>query len=81
MSGLNGGQDARLRYFGHVKWRSIDSLVKRCERLTMIGLKRGRGRPRKNWRDVIRQNMTYLQLTEDMNLVRRIWRSRIMVEG
>lgn len=42
-----------LRWLGHVK-RNTNVPVRRCVRLTVIGQKRGRGRPMKNWRGVIR---------------------------
>lgn len=71
----------RLRWFGHVKRRCTDTLVRRCERLNMVGLKRGRGRPKKYWRDVIRRDMTHLQFTEDMTYDRRLWRLRIKIVG
>ena len=74
-------RESRLRWFGHVKRRSIDAPVRRCERLAMESLRRGRGRPKKYWGEVIRQDMALLQLTEDMTLDRRVWRSRIKVEG
>ncbi|XP_070050899.1 uncharacterized protein [Nicotiana tomentosiformis] len=47
-------RESRLRWFGHVKRRSIDALVRRCERLAMASLRRGQGRPKKNWGEVIR---------------------------
>ncbi|XP_070008739.1 uncharacterized protein [Nicotiana sylvestris] len=73
---------SRLRWFEHVKRRSIDALIRRCERLAMeSSLRRGRGRPKKYWGEVIRQDMALLQLTENMTLDRRVWRSRIKVEG
>ncbi|XP_070046951.1 uncharacterized protein [Nicotiana tomentosiformis] len=72
-------REARLKWFGHVRRRSTDALVKRCERLTLEGLRRGRCRPKKRWGEVIRQDMAQLQLTEDMTLDRKIWRSRIRV--
>lgn len=34
--------------------------------------RRGRGRPKKYWEEVIGQDMAYLQLTDDMTLDRRI---------
>ncbi|XP_070042497.1 uncharacterized protein [Nicotiana tomentosiformis] len=77
----NKMQESRLRWFGHVKRRSIDTHVRRCERLALESLRRGRGRPKKYWGEVIRQDMSLLQLTEDMTLDRRVWRSRIKVEG
>ncbi|XP_070028564.1 uncharacterized protein [Nicotiana sylvestris] len=65
-------RESRLRWFGHVKRRRIDSPVRRCGRLAMESLRRGRGRPKKYWGEVIRQDMALLQLTEDMTLDRRV---------
>ncbi|XP_060178155.1 uncharacterized protein LOC132608100 [Lycium barbarum] len=74
-------QEERLRWFGHVQQRCVDAPVRRCERLTVVGLKRGRGRPKKAWGEVIRQYIVLLQLTEDMTCDRIVWRSTIRVEG
>lgn len=38
----------RLRLFEHVKRRCTNVLVKRCERLAIPEVRRGRGRPKKN---------------------------------
>lgn len=57
-----------------MKRRSIASEVRETERLAVIGLRRGRGR-----REVIRQDMAHLQLTEDKALDRRAWMPRIRV--
>lgn len=46
--------------------------ARRYEKLTIVVLKIGRGRPKKYWRDVIRRDMTQLQLTEDMTVDRTI---------
>ncbi|XP_019259253.1 PREDICTED: uncharacterized protein LOC109237399 [Nicotiana attenuata] len=40
-------QEARLRWFGHVKRRGTNAPVRRCERLVLEGQRRGRGRPKK----------------------------------
>ncbi|XP_070053996.1 uncharacterized protein [Nicotiana tomentosiformis] len=64
-------REARLRWFDHVRRRSTDAPVRRCERLTLEGLQKGRGRLKKRWGDVIRQDMAQLQLTEDMTLDRK----------
>ncbi|WMV56372.1 hypothetical protein MTR67_049757 [Solanum verrucosum] len=74
-------REARLRWFGHVKSRSADAPVRRCEGLGVEGTRRGRGRPRKYWGEVIRQDLAQLHITEDMTLDRKEWRSRIKVEG
>ncbi|XP_070004794.1 uncharacterized protein [Nicotiana sylvestris] len=73
-------RESRLRWFGHVKRRSIDAPVRRCETLAMESLIRGRGRPKKYWGEVIRHDMVLLQLTKDMTLDRKVWRSWIKVE-
>ncbi|VFQ58342.1 unnamed protein product [Cuscuta campestris] len=74
-------REARLRWFGHVRRRDADAPVRRCERITVIGGSRGRGRPRKNWKEVIRQDLGLLDLTEDMALDRNLWKTRIRVAG
>ncbi|KAF3680620.1 hypothetical protein FXO37_03240 [Capsicum annuum] len=51
-------------------------------RLRCSGMRgRGRGRPKKYWREVIRWDMEQLQLTEDMTLDRKVWRTWIRVEA
>jgi len=69
-------REGRLRWFVHVKRRGSNARVRRCEMLAMVGLKRDRGRPKKYWGGVIWQNMSYLQLTEDMTFNRRVRRPR-----
>ncbi|XP_070004138.1 uncharacterized protein [Nicotiana sylvestris] len=65
-------RESRLRWFRHVKRRGIDAPIRRCEKLAMESLRRGRGRPKKYWVEVIRQDMALFQLTKDMNLDRRV---------
>nr|XP_018634600.1 uncharacterized protein LOC108949236 [Nicotiana tomentosiformis] len=74
-------REARLRWFGHVRRRSIDAPVRGCETLALAGTRGGRGRPKKYWGEVIRQDMARLQISEDMALDREGWRSRIRVVG
>ncbi|XP_019231425.1 PREDICTED: uncharacterized protein LOC109212252 [Nicotiana attenuata] len=63
-------REARLRWFGHVR-RSPYAPVRRCGRLALAGRRRGRGLPKKYRGEVIRQDMTRLQLMEDMTLNRK----------
>ncbi|KAG5595319.1 hypothetical protein H5410_036551 [Solanum commersonii] len=74
-------REARLRWFGHVRRRCVDALVRRCEGLAIKGTRRGRSRPKRYWGEVIRQDLAQLHITEDMALDRKEWRSRIKVEG
>lgn len=53
-------REVRLRWFCHMRRRSVDALVRRYERLVVLGLPRGRGRPKKNWAEVIRNDMTQI---------------------
>ncbi|XP_075096148.1 uncharacterized protein LOC142174255 [Nicotiana tabacum] len=70
-------RESRLRWFGHVRRRNIDASVRSCERLTIAGLRKGRGRPKKYWGEVIRHDMLVLHLTKDMTSDKKVWRSRI----
>ncbi|XP_070042724.1 uncharacterized protein [Nicotiana tomentosiformis] len=74
-------REARLRWFGHVQRRSPDAPVRRCERSALAGSGRGRGRPKNYWGEVIREDMTRLQIFEDMALDRKVSRSSIRVVG
>ncbi|KAH0664891.1 hypothetical protein KY285_026097 [Solanum tuberosum] len=74
-------REARLRWFGHVRRRCAEAPVRRCEGLVVEGSRRGRGRPKKYWGEVIRQDLAQLRITEDMTLDRKAWRSRIKVVG
>ncbi|KAF3666290.1 Proteasome subunit beta type-7 [Capsicum annuum] len=64
-------REMRLRWFGHVMRRGSDAPLQRCETLAIDGFRRGRGRPKKYWREVIRHDMEQLRLTEDMTLDRK----------
>ena len=59
-------RETRLRWFGHVKRRSEDAPMRRCERMTLADCKRGRGRPKKNWKETIREDLKFLGRREDM---------------
>ncbi|XP_019263756.1 PREDICTED: uncharacterized protein LOC109241471 [Nicotiana attenuata] len=75
-------REVRLTWFGHVRRRRQMPPARRCERLTWGGggKRKGRGRPKKSWRKVIRRDMTQLELIEDMTLDMRVFRLRMMVE-
>lgn len=45
-------KDARLRSLSHMKRRCMDAQVRRCERLTIVGIKRGRSKPKKKLGEV-----------------------------
>nr|XP_016512735.1 PREDICTED: uncharacterized protein LOC107829780 [Nicotiana tabacum] len=74
-------REARLRWFGHMRRRSPDAPVRICEWLAVVGVRRGRGRPKKYWGEVIRHDMDSMRISEDMALDRITWRSSIRVVG
>lgn len=61
-------REATVIWLGHVKRRCRNALVKRCGRLDIAVVRRGRGKLKKNWEEVIRQDMIQLQLTEDEDI-------------
>jgi len=72
-------RESRLRWFGHVKRRSVAAPVRRCEMIVPPGGKRGRGRPKKILEEVVREDLRVLDLTEDMARDRRLWLDRTKV--
>ena len=72
-------RETRLRWFGHVKMRSVAAPVRRCELIVSPGGKRGRGRPNKCLKEVVREDLRVTGLTDDMAQDRRLWRDRIKV--
>ncbi|KAF3661498.1 Ras-related protein RABD2b [Capsicum annuum] len=64
-------REVRLSWFGHVMRRGSDAPVRRSETLAIDGFRRGRGRPKKYCREVIRRDMKQLQLTKDMTIDRK----------
>jgi len=72
-------RETRLKWFDHVKRRSVDAPVKRCELINITEGKRGRGRPKKSLDEVIREDLKVVGLTEDMTQDRRPWRDRIKI--
>ena len=55
-------KEIRLRWFGHVKRGSASAPVRRCEALDLLQCRRERGRPKTNWKAVIRSDMKSLKL-------------------
>ena len=68
----------RLRWFGHVRRRGVTEPVRRVEVIQVEG-KRGRGRPRKTWKEQIRMDLQVLNLSEDMTADRLSWRRSISI--
>ncbi|KAM2686887.1 hypothetical protein EV2_009726 [Malus domestica] len=72
-------RETRLRWYGHVQRRPTDAPVRRCDYGTEVQDRRGRGRSRKTLEEILRKDLEYLDLTEDMPQNRAQWRSRIHI--
>jgi len=59
-------REAKLRWFGHGRRKSMDASVRRCENINHLDCKRSRGRPKKSRSEVIRHDLKTLGLVDDM---------------
>jgi len=59
-------RETRLRWFDHVKRRSVDAPVRRCERINIPEGKRGRGQPKMSLDEVTIEDLKVVKLIEDM---------------
>ena len=66
----------RLRWFGHVLRRNGAGLLGEVMELNVPGV-RSRGRPRKQWKDNIKEDMKTLNLREESAYDRDVWREAI----
>ncbi|KAH1188137.1 hypothetical protein GmHk_U059979 [Glycine max] len=62
----------RLRWFGHVERRPVDSVVRRVDQMERRQTIRGRGRPKKTIREVIKKDLELNDLDRSMVLDRTI---------
>ncbi|KAL5130219.1 THO complex subunit 4A [Glycine soja] len=69
----------RLRWFGHVERRPVDSVVRRVDQMERRQTIRGRGRPKKPIREVIKKDLEINGLDRSMVLDRTLWRKLIHV--
>ena len=65
----------RLRWFGHVVRREDESLIKQA--LDMRAERRGRGRPKLRWEELVSRDMKIKGLSREDALNREYWRVAI----
>ena len=70
-------RETRLRWFGHIKKRSVSAPVRKYEVIHLSHCRRGRGCPKLSWNEVVRSDMKSMELMEDMAQDKNLWRSRI----
>ena len=59
-------REFKLRWFGYVKSMSVDSQGRKCETISFLECKRGRGRPKKSCNKVTKYDLIFIGLTKDM---------------
>ncbi|KAJ0975401.1 hypothetical protein J5N97_017366 [Dioscorea zingiberensis] len=72
-------REGRLRWFGHVRRRPPGAPVRKCDSLVVEGKKRGRGRPRITWREVVSKDLRMLDIEPDLAFDRATWRQKIHI--
>ena len=70
----------RLRWLGHIERREADNIKQQCQAIVVNG-KRPVGRPKKNSREVIEEDLSELQLKREDAQDRAKWRARIAMSG
>ena len=69
-------REGRLRWFGHVKRREGEGLLGEVMNLEVPGV-RPRGRPKKQWKDNVKEDLREMNLTEADAMDRSCWRAAI----
>ena len=65
--------NARLRWYGHVKRREEDYVGKRMMEMAVPGIRK-RGRPRRRWMDLVREDMERVGTREGDEVEQMKWR-------
>ena len=66
-------QQNRLRWYGHVLQKDDDDWVKKCKEYEVEGL-RPRGRPKRTWKEVVREDCQARKLNKEDAMDRCKWR-------
>ncbi|KAF7669317.1 hypothetical protein LDENG_00206530, partial [Lucifuga dentata] len=69
-------REARLRWFGHVQRRDSEHIGRRMPRLELPG-RRPRGRPKRKFMDVVKEDMKLVGVREEEAEDRVRWRQMI----
>jgi len=69
-------QQNRLRWYGHVLQKDVDDWVKKCMEYAVEG-PRPRGRPKRTWREVVREDCQAHKLNKEDAMDHCKWRKVI----
>ena len=68
-----------LRWFDHIRCRSMDAPVIMMEKIDIEQGKKLREKPKMTWMEMVKKDMKLLELEERMVVDRNVWRRRIHV--
>ena len=71
--------EGRLRRYGHIHCRPLEAPVCAWEDILIPNTRRGRGRPKLTWVDVVRYDCQDLRLEKDLYKNRTKWKRRIHI--
>ena len=71
-------REARLRWYGHLLRKDDGYIGRRMLRMELPG-KRKRGRPKRRFMDVVKEDMAEVEVTEEDTVDRRNWRKKSAV--
>ena len=60
-------REVKLTYFGYIKRRDTNTPMWRFDRIDLLKCKRGKGKAKKNWNEMIKYDMRRLILIKEMN--------------
>ena len=69
-------REERLRWYGHLRRKDDGYIGRRMLRMELPG-KRKRGRPKRRFMDVVKEDMAEVEVTEEDTVDRRNWRKKI----
>ena len=69
-------REARLRWYGHLRRKDDGYIGRRMLRMELPG-KRKRGRPESRFMDVVKEDMSEVEATEEDTVDRNNWRRKI----
>ena len=69
-------REARLKWYGHLRRKDDGYIGRRMLRMELPG-KRKRGRPKRRFMDVVKEDMAEVEVTEEDTVDRRNWRKKI----
>ena len=70
-------REARLRWYGHLRRKNVGYIGRRMLRMELPG-KRKRGRPKRRFMDVMKEDMAEVEVTEEDTVDINNWRRKIL---